>query len=126
MDDQVPLTLGSIETGTMTLKIVADGTISSTSSFSVFDQARLIVSTPTIPQVGDAPVTMALRLVDSNNVVLKGFNSVATLTLPNGAGTFGSDIIRIRDGISEPFTYIPGTTAGNFSLSASIPGIVSI
>lgn len=51
---------------------------------------------------------------------------MASWKLPDGAGSFSKELITITDGLSEDFNYIPGTVAGNHSLSIDIPGIGSL
>lgn len=64
---------------------------------------------------------MSLRVTDIEGNPVVGFNSVATLDFPEGAGYIDKSILYIRDGISENFSYFPGTQAGTHSITASIP-----
>jgi hypothetical protein len=106
MDAKIPLILGADTAGTLDISIMVDGGLK-----TVFDQARMILSIPNSLRVGDAPQTLSFRILDEKNAPLKGFASVASLSLPDGAGGFDPTVILIKDGISESFSYIPGTIA---------------
>ena len=68
-------------------------------------EMRLIRSSESM--VGGNNQMMNLRIVDENGKTLSGFSSVASLILPKDAGLFTDDLIQIRNGISEPFEYVP-------------------
>lgn len=76
------------------------------STIQVIDSAKLVLLRSAVPRAGDGDMDIAIQIVDGNGAVLSGFNSVATLTLPNDAGYFTPSAIPIKSGTAS-FTYTP-------------------
>lgn len=74
-------------------------------------------------KIGSSALPVRLQIRDSAGNTVTGFSSIATISVPAGAGKFSQEVIEIKNGQSENFTYIPGTVAGVHNLTLNIPGI---
>lgn len=99
--------VAGVDTGYVTIRSFVDGKDVGTTKIQVIPYASLRIIRNSEPTVDDALSSMMLKIVDQGGRTLTGFNSVATLELPDGAGVFNTRTITIRDGISDPFGYIP-------------------
>ena len=57
------------------------------------------------------PVKMVLKVQDQSGKELTNFDSVASLVLPRELGTIEEEVVTIKNGVSSPFTFLPGTKA---------------
>jgi hypothetical protein len=70
-------------------------------------------------------VKIRLEVQDVSNVRISGFNSVASIDIPQGVGTTDMTLIDIKDG-SGSFVFTPGTRSGTHPVKLDIPGIGSV
>ncbi len=73
------------------------------------------------PKAGWSPVLTKIQIVDDTWNPINGFNSVLSASFPQWWWRFEKEVIPIRDGISDPFNYLPGTQAWDISALLSIP-----
>jgi hypothetical protein len=111
MEAEIPLIFGADTAGTMTITMTIDDTIRVIKNITILDRAFLRITPISQLKVGSPAVPMTLRVENGAGNLLDGFSSVANLSLSDGAGNFSSDVIRIRLGVAEPFTYTAGTLA---------------
>lgn len=124
MDADIPLLVGSDTPGNLKIQAKIDDTILTETELRVFDTVRVELIQWSVPRIGGWTLSwMSLRVTDIEGNPVVGFNSVATLDFPEGAGYIDKSILYIRDGISENFSYFPGTQAGTHSITASIPWV---
>ena len=126
MEAQIPMVIGSDEPGTLHIQATIDTTLTSTTDITVYPSARIVLMRDQNPQVGGVRVPTHIEVQDASGTRITGLSSVASWTLPAGAGSFSKQTISITDGVSESFDYIPGTVSGYHSLSIDIPGIGSV
>ncbi|MBC7503535.1 VCBS repeat-containing protein [Candidatus Gracilibacteria bacterium] len=126
MESQIPVILGSDTVGTLRITATVNETITNTTELTIYDTARIILMRDRDPRVGDEPIGARIEIQDAAGVRMAGLSSVVSWGLPDGAGIFSKKSIRITDGISEPFDYIPGTIAGNHALMLDVVGIGSL
>lgn len=81
-------------------------------SLRVFGEARIVLRWDNEQmQVGKQEQQGRVMIQDAAGNPLRGFESIATLSVPAGAGRVYPDVVKIKNGISESFTYIPGSLA---------------
>ncbi|MBP9779728.1 hypothetical protein KBD33_03855 [Candidatus Gracilibacteria bacterium] len=126
MEAGIPLLVGSKTTGTMSITATVGG-VSTTQTISVLDDIKVKMIPPTSSplQVGGLPVKMRIEVQDVSNVRISGFNSVASIDIPQGVGTADLAVIDIKDG-SGSFVFTPGTRSGTHPVKFDIPGIGSV
>ena len=116
-------------TGTSDVMITsrAEDGMNTQTTIRVVPEARVKVQflTSGEMQAGGDAVRTRIRIDDANGNQIQGFNSVATWSLPTGAGTFDTTTIQIKDGISDIFSYTPGSIAGTHVLTMDVAGISS-
>lgn len=103
-----------------------DDTIKSTKDITIHTTARIALFRNSDPKVGGDKVPVRIEIQDANGQRIPGFSSVATLSLPSGAGSFSEESITITDGQSASFEYTPGTVSGNHMLNIDVPGVGSL
>jgi hypothetical protein len=123
MEPILPLRLSWLNTGDFHIKIKIDNVIVWVYSLLVVPSAQMRLIRSNQPSVDGWLQKMMIRIVDESWKTISGFNSFASLTLPDGAWSFDNNSIRIQDGISEEFAYISGTRSGVHMLQAQIPWI---
>ncbi len=127
MESESSIAFGSDTPGSMTLSFTVDGIKTQTFPIRVLESAKVqLERVGGVPLVGGDPVKVRLRVLDTNNEVVSGFSSFAHLDIPEAAGSFDTDSVRIEAGTSDYFTFIPGRLAGDHTLSLTIPGIGTI
>ena len=107
MESEVSISVGTDTVEPITLSARVDDIIQSSTTLSVFDTARVVISREGVSRVASDPQKVVLRVEGTDKKPIVGFNSVAHLSLPVGAGMFSPSIVTLRDGISEVFEYIP-------------------
>jgi hypothetical protein len=127
MDADIPLLVGSKTTGTISLTAKVWGVSSLPLTIPVLDDIKLKMIPPTASplQVWWLPVKIRLEVQDVSNVRISGFNSVASIDIPQGVGTTDMTLIDIKDG-SGSFVFTPGTRSGTHPVKLDIPGIGSV
>lgn len=123
MESQIPIVLGADSPGILHINASIDGTISGEKDITIYNSARIVLMRNSTPFVWGNPVGVHLEIQDEAWNRMVWLSSVASWSLPDGAGNFSKETINITDGLSENFEYIPGTVSGNHALSISIPGI---
>lgn len=58
-------------------------------------------------RIGEAPRSIRIKILDQNGNLLDRFSSAVNISLPETAGVFSEEIVRIRGGQSEIFAYTP-------------------
>jgi hypothetical protein len=107
MESEISISVGTDAVEPLTISATVDNTIQSSTTLSVFDTARVVISREGVSRVASDPQKVVLRVEGSDKKPIVGFNSVAHLSLPAGAGSFSPSVITLRDGISDVFEYIP-------------------
>ncbi len=127
MESESMIAFGSDIPGSMKLTVTVDGIKTQSLSIRILESAKLqLERVGGVPQAGGAGVPVRIRVLDNQNQQINGFSSVAHLQLPENAGSFSVDAVRIDDGISDYFTFTPGRLAGDHALSISVPGIGTV
>ncbi len=127
MESESMIAFGSDTPGQMKLVVTIDGIKTQSLSIRILESAKLqLERVGGVPQVGGAGVPVRIRVLDNQNQQINGFSSVAHLQLPENAGSFSVDAVRIEDGISDYFTFTPGRLAGDHALSITVPGIGTV
>lgn len=111
LEPSFSIRIGSTTPGLLRVRARVDGKEVGSMQIQVISYAGVRIIRNGEPTVDGDVLPVSIKVVDQNGTTLSGFTSVATLSLPDGAGTFNTSIIKIRDGLSEPFGYIPGTRA---------------
>lgn len=127
MESESTIAFGADTPGTMKITITVDGIKTQVSTIRVLERAKVqLERVGGIPLVGGDAVKVRLRILDAQNEVVRGFSSFAHLDIPEAAGTFDEDSIRIEDGTSSYFSFFPGRLAGDHALAITVPGIGTI
>lgn len=66
---------------------------------------------------------MRIAFRDATGKILNDFSGIIALSLPKNAGNIDMPIVKMTNGYSELFHYTPGTIAGKYNLTMSIPGM---
>ena len=128
IDSEFIFNYGKDDAGDMSLRFdIADPAISITEIIKVIEQPRIKIFRAVPPKVSGDPVDMQIQVVDAvTDLPVSGFSSLAFLDIPEWAGIFSGSELRIKDGQSEPFTFIPGKKSGDHLLAITIPGVSNI
>lgn len=79
IEAEVPLTVGSDISGTISITAMVNDVISTATELKVFDSARVIISRSGTPEVGGSDIPVTVRVVDDAGNSLDGFRSVVHL-----------------------------------------------
>lgn len=94
--------------------------ISQSQEIQVYKDATIKLIQAEKPVVGGKNILLKVQILDKNNQPIQGFNSLFTASFPKDGGRLEREIIQIKNGVSQPVNYIPGTRAGNLPVTFSV------
>lgn len=75
-------------------------------------------------RAGSGSHAVTIDVVDRAGTRISDFSGVAAVDFPRLSGTLSSNFVQIKNGVSDPIVFSPGTLAGqNLAIQVKIPGV---